>query len=110
MRLALRAKQNYFSSLTSQVTVLLKKNAIMTLRGANSPLLRVGAAFGFILIIFLVDLALQADMADSEQYQNVFDPEVRVVEPFPDCSEDLYLKDSVDEPCYSLLYAPQSSA
>ena len=108
MKIALKKGKGYFRSLYSQTAVLLKKNAITTLRGANSPILRVGAAFGFILIIFLVDLALQADMADSEVYQNVFDPTVKIVEPIPDCSEDLYLKDSPTLPCYSLLYAPQN--
>ena len=107
MKVALKPQQGYAKRLASQVAVLLKKNAVTTLRGANSPVLRIGAAFGFILIIFLVDIALQADMADNEQYKNVFDPEVRSMDSIPDCSEDLYLKDSEGEPCYNLLYAPK---
>ncbi|QDZ21953.1 ABC transporter A [Chloropicon primus] len=109
MKIALKPRQGYFKSVYNQVSVLLKKNAITTLRGANSPLLRIGASFGFILIIFLVDIALQADMADSELFQNVFDPEVRSLNAIPDCSEDLYLKNSDKKPCYNLLYAPQSN-
>ena len=106
-KLALKEKKGYLVSLFSQVKVLLRKNAITTLRGANSPLLRIGSAFGFIVIIFLIDIALQADLSDNELYQNVFNPDVNVVQAIPDCSKDLYLKDTVTQPCYSLLYAPQ---
>ena len=39
-----------FSLFLSQLKCLLKKNAVTTLRGANSPVLRFGASIFFILL------------------------------------------------------------
>ena len=97
-----------FSLFLSQLKCLLKKNAVTTLRGANSPVLRFGASIFFILVIYLTDLGLQAQNADYTVYKNVFDPKVRSMDKFPDCSEDLYIKDSASEPCFNILFAPQS--
>lgn len=67
--------------------------------------MRLLAPLFFMLLLWLLDIAVRSDNAAVSSFDNNPNPSVDPVDPIPSCSKDVFLK----EPCYDFIFSPNTS-
>lgn len=89
-----------------QLTILIYKQTLVYARNLRSTLLRLLAPFFFMFLLWLLNLAVQANSVAYDALVNVPAPSVETVASIPDCSTDTFIKGF---PCYDFIYSPNNS-
>eukprot|EP01025_Chloroclados_australasicus_P050566 TRINITY_DN5830_c0_g3_i2.p1 TRINITY_DN5830_c0_g3~~TRINITY_DN5830_c0_g3_i2.p1 ORF type:complete len:1015 (-),score=90.81 TRINITY_DN5830_c0_g3_i2:310-3354(-) len=89
-----------------QFYALLYKHGLVAARSWRATTMRLLASFLFLFLVFIIDLAIQADNSQRTQFKSVRDPQAEVVESIPKCEDDLY--HNKDRECYDFYYSPST--
>eukprot|EP01026_Neomeris_dumetosa_P039658 TRINITY_DN3260_c0_g1_i6.p1 TRINITY_DN3260_c0_g1~~TRINITY_DN3260_c0_g1_i6.p1 ORF type:complete len:980 (-),score=135.90 TRINITY_DN3260_c0_g1_i6:302-3241(-) len=90
-----------------QFYALFIKNVLIAIRNWKATVLRLLASFLFLFLVYILDLAIQADNQNSTQFKSVKDPVPELVNHIPRCEDDLY--HNQDKPCWDFLFSPNTS-
>ena len=88
-----------------QFRALFWKNVLVSWRNWKATLVRLAAPFIFLLLVWLIDKALQANERATEDTKIRRHPEAEAVTDIPRCEEDLYIRGN----CLSFLYSVTAS-
>lgn len=94
-------KGTWFGTFSQQFKALFRKNVLLAWRNRRATTLRLVAPFLFMLLVWLIDRAIQAEDRSLSQFKVVRDPEAEAVDPIPRCEEDLYIQDTK---CYDFYW------
>eukprot|EP00210_Caulerpa_lentillifera_P000918 g888.t1 len=93
--------RDWWNRFQQQFRVLYWKNALHAWRNWKSTSVRLAAPFIFMLLVWLIDKALQANESSLDSFKVLRHPEPELIKSIPRCGDDLYMK----SPCYSFLYS-----
>lgn len=93
------------SLMWAQFKALTKKNFIMRGRAWKMNLLLITQAAMFIILTWIVDRAVLISNQRRPAFSSVKEALPVAVEGVPLCSDNMFMR--IDEPCYTLLYAPK---
>ncbi|GMH33239.1 hypothetical protein BSKO_01073 [Bryopsis sp. KO-2023] len=85
------AHRNWFQKFGQQFSALFCKNGLLAWRNRRSTLLRLSSPFVFMLLVWLIDKAIQAEDRSLSQFQIIRDPDAKPVPDIPKCEKDLYI-------------------
>ena len=93
-------EENFFIDLPRQILALTKKNLLLAFRNRTATFLRILSSFFFILLIYLVNLALKGRYAQDPYFKDYPDPTRDLIDGIPACLP------SNGVPCLTFVYAP----
>ncbi|EOA23155.1 hypothetical protein CARUB_v10016638mg [Capsella rubella] len=91
--------------LWQQYTALLRKNLLLSWRSKRATFLQLFASFFFILLIFIIQEAMEKSFASSTALRTVTDPTALVSPPIPPCEDKFF----VNLPCYDFVWSGNRS-
>ncbi|KAK6117970.1 hypothetical protein DH2020_048285 [Rehmannia glutinosa] len=98
--------QRGFPLLVQQYKALLFKNLLLSWRNKRSTFLQLFSSLFFILLIFLIQEAIESRYGSSSSFQTDTDPRPLVAPPIPACEEKFYTK----LPCFDFVWSGNDSA
>ncbi|KAL6583951.1 ATP-binding cassette sub- A member 2 [Orobanche minor] len=98
--------QRGFPLLAQQYKALFVKNLLLAWRNKRSTFLQLFSSLFFILLIFLIQQAIESRYSSSFSFESVTDPEPLVAPPIPPCDDKFYIK----SPCFDFVWSGNTSA
>ncbi|MCO5597008.1 hypothetical protein L7F22_051080 [Adiantum nelumboides] len=95
------SKLHGFQLFARQLSALLKKNFLLSLRGKRATFAQLFSSLVFIFLIFCVDRAVTARRKNTSGFSNLVDPESKFVTAIPACETGYYIK----TPCYDFIWS-----
>ncbi|KAK9090668.1 hypothetical protein Sjap_023845 [Stephania japonica] len=95
-----------FRLLWEQFRALLKKNLLLSWRHKRSTLVQLFSPLFFIFLIFCIQKAIDARLAETTAFQNVFDPKTLSFPAIPPCEGKFFTK----TPCFDFAWSGNASA
>jgi len=87
-------ERSWAATFSQQFKALFRKNALLAWRNRKATILRLVAPFMFMLLVWLIDRAIQAEDRTLSQFKVIRDPEAEKIDPVPPCEDDLYIQDT----------------
>jgi len=97
--------RSWWSRFSSQFTALTYKTTLVYGRNFRSTILRILSPLFFMLLLYLVNIAIRTDNPYLDAFVKTTDPQVSQVDPIPACSESSFVK----YPCYDFVYSPANN-
>ncbi|KAL6541368.1 ATP-binding cassette sub- A member 2 [Orobanche hederae] len=98
--------QRGFPLLAQQYKALFVKNLLLAWRNKRSTFLQLFSSLFFILLIFLIQQAIESRYSSSFSFESVTDPAPLVAPPIPPCDDKFYIK----SPCFDFVWSGNTSA
>ncbi|XP_057526863.1 ABC transporter A family member 2-like [Amaranthus tricolor] len=92
--------------LFQQFKALSKKNALLSWRHKSATSLQLFSSLVFILLMFCIQKAIEAQFQNTTYFENVLDPNPIVSPSIPPCEDKFFIK----LPCFDFLYSGNSSS
>ena len=100
-----RVHTDWSQRFQQQFRALFWKNVLVSWRNWKATLVRLAAPFIFLLLVWLIDKALQANERATEDTKVRRHPKAEAVTDIPRCEEDLYIRGD----CLNFLYSVTAS-
>ena len=84
-----------------QLSGLLKKNFLLSLRNRRATFLQLASSIFFVFLIFSVDQALNSRRKVTSAFRNVYNPEAELVPAIRACETGYYIK----TPCFDFIWS-----
>ncbi|KAK9104978.1 hypothetical protein Scep_021822 [Stephania cephalantha] len=88
------------------IGALSKKNLLLSWRHKRSTLVQLFSSLFFIFLIFCIQKAIDARLAETTAFQNVFEPETLAFPAIPSCEDKFFTK----IPCFDFVWSGNPSA
>ncbi|GFP99357.1 ABC transporter a family member 2 [Phtheirospermum japonicum] len=92
--------------LAQQYKALFVKNLLLSWRNKRATFLQLFSSLFFILLIFLIQKAIESSYSSSSSFERVTDPQPLVAPPIPPCEDKFYTR----LPCFDFVWSGNSSA
>ncbi|KAL3640608.1 ATP-binding cassette sub- A member 2 [Castilleja foliolosa] len=97
--------QRGFALLGQQYKALFAKNLLLSWRNKRATFLQLFSSLLFILLIFLIQQAIESSYSSSSSFESVTDPEPLVAPPIPPCEDKFYSR----LPCFDFVWSGNNS-